>query len=115
LRSSFVPSYTLLKPSKTSLEKSRFAVWIRLSAKQYLRLIQSRPHPVHLLAKSGIYVHYDLFKYLIKYITVLKHKHFLVAIGTLAGEPALTWFKTGLLLRKEGLRRKQVDKNIEVG
>jgi hypothetical protein len=104
-----------LKPSKTSLEKARFAVWNRLSSQQDLQLLQAVPHPVHLLAKSGIYIHCDLLKYFIKCITVIKHKHFLVALGTLAGEPGLAWFKTNLLLRNEGLGRKVVDKNIEVG
>jgi hypothetical protein len=38
-----------------------------------------------------------------------------VALGTLAGEPGSAWFKDDLLLRKEGIGRKPVDKNIEVG
>jgi hypothetical protein len=38
-----------------------------------------------------------------------------MALGTHVGEPGLAWFKTNLLLRKEGLGRKVVDKNIEVG
>ena len=38
-----------------------------------------------------------------------------MALGTLSGEPGLAWFKDDLLLRKEGIGRKAVDKNIKVG
>lgn len=56
-KQSCVPSKTLSKPSETGLKNARFAVWNRLSAQQDLKLLQVVPHPVHLLAKSDIYVH----------------------------------------------------------
>jgi hypothetical protein len=51
---------------------------------------------------------------MIKYITVMKHKHFLLSIGTSAGRPSRLGTKTTGTGRK-GVGRKAVDKNIEVG
>jgi hypothetical protein len=55
-----------------------------------------------------------LLKYFIKYITVIKHKHFLLSIGATPEDQLRLGTKTTGTGRK-GVGRKAMDKNTGVG